>query len=304
MNLRSIDLNLLVVLDALLDEAHVTRAADRLALSQPATSAALERCRALFDDLLLVRNGARMTLTPRAQALRAPVKEALAAVQQLLDPAPPSLQALAATVRIGLADALVARLLPALLARLQVTAPGLCIVCLPWQGGGDLLRQLDDGGLDLALSVLPPASGRLRRLELLHERYVVAMRRDHPAARDFGLDAWLAHPHVLVSSHGDTRGALDDALLASGRTRRVGAVVPSFLAALALLERSDLIGLLPSRCLGASEADRFASFAPPLPVDGFALALAWHARRDGDAAVQHVATLLRELLADPAPLSP
>jgi DNA-binding transcriptional LysR family regulator len=296
MNLRSVDLNLLVVLDVLLDEAHVTRAADRLALSQPAASSALERCRQLFDDLLLVRNGARMTLTPKAQALRAPVKLALQSVCSVLAPPEVDLRSLQATVHIGMADALVAGVVGQMQARLQATAPQICLAYHPWQGGGGMVRQLDQGELDLVVSVQPPTAPRLRQVALLQEDYRVAMRSGHPAADGFNLERWLAHPHVVVSSRGETHGVLDDALHRLGRSRRIGVVVPSFLLALSLIEQSDLVGLLPRRATLAASHRGLVFFEPPVSVDGFGLHLVWHARRDGDLAVQHVAGLLRETL--------
>ena len=296
MNLRSIDLNLLVVLDALLDEAHVSRAAQRVALSQPATSSALERCRHLFDDPLLVRSTRLMTLTPRAQSLRAPIKQALQGVLSVFEAPAMDLKALSGTVRVGLADALLAALLAPLHKKLQRSSPRLSLSYLPWQSASDELRRLEQGELDLAVSVLPAVHGSFRRIELLQEHYVVVMRRRHPAAAAFSLDAWLAYPHVEVSSWGDSRGALDDALLSSGRTRHVGVVVPSFLAVLPLLEHTDYIAMLPSRCILPGHRKKLAIFKPPISVEGFSLHLAWHERRDGDPAVQHVARVLRQVV--------
>lgn len=293
-NLRTMDLNLLVVLDVLLEEAHVTRAAERLALSQSAASNALERCRQLFGDLLLQRNGPRMKLTPRAQSLRAPVKQALQGVQALLQPATTDLAALEATVRVGMADALVAAVLGPLQQQLQSTAPQITMAYLPWQGAGELLHRLERGELDLVVSVLPPVSGAMRRVELMQEHYVVAMRLGHPAARGFNLDRWLRYPHIVVSSRGDVRGALDDTLaLHWQRTRHVGVVLPSFLAALQLLEQSDNLAMLPSRSLPPAARTRFKVLPPPIEVEGFPVHMAWHARADGDLAIQHVAELIR-----------
>ncbi|MDB5932421.1 MAG: LysR family transcriptional regulator [Polaromonas sp.] len=296
MNLRAIDLNLLVVLDALLDEAHVSRAAQRISLSQPATSSALERCRHLFKDPLLVRSAGLMKLTPKAQALRAPVKQALQGVVSVFEAPAFDLKALSQNVRVGLADALLVGLLVPLHKKLQKTAPNLSISYLPWHSASDELRRLEQGELDLAVSVIPAVGGNFRRIELLHEHYVVAMRKRHPAAAAFSLDAWLAYPHVVVSSRGDTRGALDEALLPSGRARRVSVVVPSFLAVMPLLESTDYIALLPSRCILPAHRSKLAVFEPPLKVEGFSLHLAWHQRRDADPAVQHVAQLLRQVI--------
>lgn len=167
---------------------------------------------------------------------------------------------------------------------------------LPWQGAGELLHRLERGELDLVVSVLPPVGASLRRVELMDEHYVVAMRPGHPAEDDFHLDSWLEYPHVVVSSRGDLRGALDDALLRWQRRRRVGVVVPTFLAALQLVEQSDCLAMLPSRSLPPAASARLTVRPPPIDVEGFALHMAWHARTDGDVVTQHVAELLREVL--------
>jgi DNA-binding transcriptional LysR family regulator len=296
MNLRSIDLNLLVILDALLDEAHVSRAAARLALSQPATSSALDRCRFVFKDRLLERHGASMKLTAKAQALRAPLKDALASLSRVVDTPSPDLKTLTRIVRVAMADAPAASIVAGAYTRLRQSAPGVTLVVVPWHSAGDALHALEQADIDLALSVIPPVSGNLRRSQLLTEDYVVAMRRSHPAAARFDLDKWLDHPHVLVSSRGETRGALDEALLKHRRSRRVAMVVPSFLLAMQLLDHSDCIAMLPRRSIDAASRKRLAVFEPPIAVEGFAMHIAWHARSDDDLAVGHVAEVLRHEL--------
>ncbi|MBS7807789.1 LysR family transcriptional regulator [Variovorax sp. PCZ-1] len=296
MNLRSIDLNLLVVLDALLDEAHVSRAAERLALSQPATSSALERCRHLFKDQLLVRSTGLMKLTAKAQSLRAPIKQALHGVTSVFSAPDIDLKSLTGCIRVGVADALLASMLVPLHKELQKSAPYLSVAYLPWHAASDELRRLEQGELDLAISVIPAVSGDFRRIELLQEQYVVAMRKNHPISKSFTLDSWLAYPHVVVSSRGDMRGTLDDALIPSGKRRHVGVVVPSFLAVFPLLERTDYISLIPSRCILPVHHKTLAVFEPPIALEGFGLHLAWHQRKDGDPATQHVASVLREVV--------
>ena len=125
------------------------------------------------------------------------------------------------------------------------------------------------------------------------------MRSGHPASRRFDLERWLAHPHVLVSGQGETRGALDEVLLMRGRQRRVGMVVPTFGMVIPLLLEADLIAMLPSRCVPKERPKRLAVFEPPLPVPGFTMHMAWHQRRDADPAVRHVAAQLRERIAQP-----
>lgn len=296
MNLRAIDLNLLVVLDALLDEGHVSRAAARLGLSQPATSSALDRCRHLFGDPLLVRGRGVMRPTPKAETLRAPLKAMLAQLAAVLDPPAVDLRTIVQAVRIVMADHPATAIIGPLHRRLQVTAPGIDLVVQPWAGAAAALDLLARGAADLAVSVFPVLDQDFRRRELLTERYVVMMRRDHPAAAGFDLERWLAWPHILVSGRAETRGALDDALARLGLDRRIGLVIPSFLMVPPLVAGSDLIAMLPSRCLPAGAERDFALFDPPIPVDGFPVHLAWHVRRDRDPAVRHVADMIEQLM--------
>jgi DNA-binding transcriptional LysR family regulator len=295
MNLRSIDLNLLVVLDALLDEAHVSRAARRVGLSQPAASSALDRCRQLLNDRLLERAPGGMRLTPKAEALKAPLRDLLASVSHLIGAEPPPLAEIRQTVRIAMADAPGVMVAPRLYAEVSRSAPGLDLTLLPWRGLPVALDGMTKGEIDLAVSVLPPPGASFRRRELFREDYVVIMRRDHPAAANFDLDRWLAYPHVLVSWTGEAAGDLDETLARLGRARRVGIVVPSFLMVPPLLKTSDLIAMLPRRTLPA-DVDAFTVRPPPIPVEGFPLHIGWHVRRDQDVAVRHVADVLERLL--------
>ena len=290
MNLRSLDLNLLVVLDALLDEAHVSHAADRLGMSQPAASAALQRCRYLFRDELLERGRGTMHLTPKAEALRAPLKSLLAEVVNLVDSPKVPLADIRQTVRIAMAD------YPAVVvtAPLQRSAPGVDIVIQPWHGAEAARQALIDGATDLAISVFSSAEEKLHREEVFVEHYVVAMRAGHPAAADFNLNNWLEYPHIIVSGRGYKRTSLDTELARLGKSRRVGAVVPNFQVVPALLQGSDMIAMLPSRVV-ADFAD-LISLPPPMQVPGFTLHLAWHLRHEKDPVVRHVADILVALL--------
>lgn len=297
MNLRAVDLNLLVALDALLNEVHVSRAAIRIGLSQPAMSNALERCRHVFKDALLERRSqGAMRLTPKAQALREPIRLILADIGALLQPPAPDLASLHQTVRLMLPDAPATLVLLPLLTKLTRTAPHLQIVACPWHGAETALASLVNGELDLAVSVFPAVPSGIQKVELFTETYCVFMRKDHPAADGFNLTRWLAYPHVLVSGHGETSSPVDRALERLGQQRRVGLVVPDFVSVPAVLLATDLISLLPRRCLPLDWADGHAVFDPPLMVNGFVLSLAWHRRRAQDVAVQHVAQLITGVL--------
>jgi DNA-binding transcriptional LysR family regulator len=290
--LRSVDLNLLVVLDALLEEAHVTRAARRLGLSQPATSNALDRLRHLLGDPLLERGRGGLRRTPMSEALRTPLREALTAVRGVVRRPGHDLATIRQTVRLLMADAPAAAVLVALQAKLGRTAPGITLALLPWAGATDALARLHRGDADLVASVLPPLGAPLHQRRLLEERYLIAMRPGHPAATAFDLAHWLAYPHILVSGHGGTETPLDAQLAEQGLVRRIGMVVPSFLMVPPLLAGSDLIAMLPTRCVPAGAT--LTLRPPPLPVEGFQLDLAWHDRRRGDAVVMHVAEAILE----------
>lgn len=294
MNLRSLDLNLLVVLDALLDEAHVSRAADRLGLSQPAASAALQRCRAVFGDELLERGRGTMRLTAKAEALRGPLKSLLAGVVDLVDPPPQPLSTICQTIRISMADYPALLVITPLQQTLQATAPGIDLIIQPWHGAGAALDALTEGTSDLAISVFPSAQDDIHREELLSEQYRIALRTDHPAAIGLTLESWLAFPHIVVSGRGEQRTPLDAELARMGLARRIGLVVPNFQMVPSLLQMSDMIAMLPSRIVTAG--GDLISLPPPIPVEGFTLHLAWHRRRAKDAALQHVAAILVRLL--------
>jgi len=292
-NLRSIDLNLLVVLDALLEEAHVSRAAHRLNMSQPAVSSALQRCRDVFADALLERGRGGMTRTPLAETLRGPLRSILAEVEILLDPEDVPLQRIKRVVRITASDESAALLAAPLIAELSRTAPGVAVVFRPWQGQDSVTREILDGATDLAITVFDRGMENVEYLKLADVDYVVAMRRDHPAATAFDLDAWLSWPHVVVSGRGDLRTPLDLQLAAFGRQRHVGLVVSSFRLVPRVLAATDLIAMLPRQSVAAQAEFDLLVHAPPIPVDGFPLHLAWHARLNRDVAVQHVAGIVR-----------
>lgn len=296
MNLRRIDLNLLVVLDTLLDEVHVTRAAQRLSLSQPAMSNALARCREVFGDPLLVKAGSGMRLTVKAQSLRQPLKNALRGLDTVFEPEQPALATLRARIRIGMADGLLTSVAAPIQRELQVHAPGISLIYLPWRGGSQMLHQLAQDDMDIAVSVIPSPDASIRRQELVTEHYQVAMRKGHPAADSFNLDTWLAYPHVVVSPRGDPRGALDDVLVHLGRERQIGLVLPSFVTAIQVVARTDLIAMVPSRSLVDEDKERFAIFEPPVPMETFPLHIAWHERSDNNPAVQHVCMLLKQCI--------
>ena len=288
MNLRTVDLNLLVVLDALLAEQHVTRAGRRLGLSQPATSNALERLRRLFGDPLLERVPGGLKLTPRAEALREPLAGVLRGATALVGSEAVALRDLQQSIRLSVVDYWIPVVMGKVLRSIAENAPGLDVVCMPWSGASDTHAGLEAGTLDLAMSLVAPSALRFRPVR--HERYVLAMRNGHPARKRLS-ETWLEHPHVVVSGEGMTSGAPDLALAERGKKRKVAVVVPSFLAVPGLLIETDLLALIPETVArlhlhrhSAAAARGIVFTRPPIDVPGFDVALAWHSRRDADPA--------------------
>jgi DNA-binding transcriptional LysR family regulator len=282
-DLHGVDLNLLTMLEALFETRSVTRAGDRLDLSQPAASRALGRLRRTLADPLFVRGSDGLVPTRRAMALREPLAEALAAVRAMV--AGPAFDPATATgsVRLIAPDFDAAALIPPLRAAFATQAPSLDIVLLPRRD--DALASLAADEADLALGVFATAPAGFRRQRLYSDTMICALRRDHPVlARGLTLARFAALDHMLISITGEGGGVVDDALAVRGLTRRIALRVPSFLAAPLVVARSDLIVTMPRRV-----AREFAAFAPialvepPLPIPAFTVSQLWHERQHTDA---------------------
>jgi DNA-binding transcriptional LysR family regulator len=296
--LRSVDLNLLLTIHVLLEERGVGSAARRLGITQPSASAALDRARRLIGDPLLHRSGRTMRLTPKAEAIREPLRRLLLDAGALIG-STQDLFSIRRTVRLCISDVLAMQLLPAVMSDLAGSAPGIRLAVLPWSDGAESAATLARDEADIAVTVLPPDLGSIRRVELFREHYRVVMREGHPAAGDLGLEAWLGHPHIIVSPTSLYRTHVDDQLALIGRERRIGAIVPGFAYVPALLAATDMIALMPGLCVPADGG--FVSFPPPIPMEGFSVHLAWPPRVEGDIAVRHVRRLLQDCVATRLP---
>jgi DNA-binding transcriptional LysR family regulator len=266
MNLASIDLNLLVALDALISEAHVGRAARRIGLSQPATSHALNRLRELFSDPLLVRVGSRMELTPRAAGLRESLNEALRRVQSLL--VADSFEPRRSTRHfyIMMQDHIAHLIVPPLVHRLQSDAPGVTLRVLPWQSPASLKPDRLQS-IDLVISCSTSEIAGLERKTLFTDTEVTVLRQGHPAlSRMKNLKAFLSAMHVAVVGKGIAEDPVDTWLREEGYARQIVLRVPSYLQALQAVAHSDLIAFVPKR-LAESLAKPFSLAALPPPID-------------------------------------
>lgn len=283
-SLNSVDLNLLVAFDRLARDQSVTRAAAEMGVTQSAMSHTLRRLRSLFGDPLLVRAGGSMALTPRAEALVDPVREALIAVRRALTEPDAFEPATARRVfRMHAIDLFDALFLPTIYERVASSAPGVDIASVPSPESG-LEDALEMGELDVALVPVldgdrPPGGAELLCRQLFHDPMRCFLRRDHPSLKDGALclDEYVAARHILVSPGGTGPGLVDDALSALDRRRRVVLRVPQFTAALPALEHGDLLLTAPAS-FARLVAPTILAVEPPLPLPGHDLWLLWHRR--------------------------
>lgn len=287
MNLRQVDLNLLVSLDALLSERNVTRAAEKLSLSQSALSTQLSKLRELFSDPLLIPQARGMIPTQRALTLATPLKEWLSQAQGLISNRSHfSPETATQTFRIATTGALHFVLCVPLIKLLRELAPNLRLALYQLDTKA-IARQLEQGDIDLMLS--PPAqqNPQWHTRHLIHDEFVTVLRKHHPAASTaHQLDTFCALDHLLVSPNaGSFHGVVDDILAGIGRSRRVLMSVQNFLVVPYILESTDLIATLPAR-LSRSFPNSLAVISPPVAISGFEVHSAWHPRSQNDVAHQ------------------
>ena len=250
MNLNSLDLNLLVALDALLKEASVSRAAMRIGLSQPAASHALQRLRDIIGDPLLVRTGARMELTPRAQALRGPLAQALDQVRTLFMPDEFDAGRSERHFRLMMPDLAVELLMPPLMEKVTRQAPGVTIDVVPWRGPAIFTAEFART-IDLVISIGDAFKG-FHRQRLYTDSDALAVRRKHPVgAKLKKREAFLAARHVAVVIRGASEDLIDTWLRSKGIERRIALVVPGYIEALHVSARTDLVAFVPRRLIAA-----------------------------------------------------
>lgn len=278
-DITKLDVRLLLAFEALAAERNVTRAAERIGMTQQGMSGQLARLRALFDDPLFVRAKGGVMPTPRAEELVPAIRKALINLEALVTPDAFDPARFDGSATIAATDYALALILPALLGRLRRDAPGLRLVIRP-ADAGTLASDIDESRVDIALIVPQFAPPGLHAKRLFDERYVGVARSGHPALAEgaVSLDAFCAYPHLLVSPfRGDAIGPTDASLAAVGRKRRIGLVVPGFSVVGSLLEQTDLIAVLPERLIAVMRRD-LRTFETPVPVEGFRLNAVWPPR--------------------------
>lgn len=289
------DLNLLITLDALLDEGSVARAARRLRLSPSAMSRSLARLRKAMGDPLLVRAGRGLVPTPRALELRESVNRLVSDAQAVLRPAEKlDLKSLARTFTLRTSDGFVETYGAALVARAVEEAPGVRLRFV--QKTDKESARLRDASVDLETGVvLETTSPELRAQALFRDRFVGVVRAGHPLCRGRVTTArYAAGRHILVSRTAAEKGMVDEAMQAAGAERKVVAIVSGFAAAAALTRSSDLIATLPERHT-MTLREGLHSFALPFAMREVTISMLWHPRLDADAAHRWLRGCVREV---------
>ncbi len=283
-HLPGIDLNLLVIFDALFTEGHVTRAAKRLGLTQPAVSHALGRLRHLFDDPLFIRSPKGMIPTAAATDMAAAIRTVLDQVEVVLG-TERSFDPSVSTRRfaIGLSDYSAFVLLPQLSVRITSEAPGVSL----------LVRHtnvtighsmLDDGDVELIAGVFPSPPSHLREEMLYEDDFVCAGRLENPGLADaLDLERYLSLRHLQVSMRGEPHGLVDQVLEKIGKQRSIALTAGHFLTAPLLVQDTDLIATEPRRLFERwQDKIPLRLLRPPLDIPSFRVVQAWHARHDAD----------------------
>ncbi len=309
MSFLTLDLNLLRVFDAVMTEQNLTRAASRLAMTQPAVSNALKRLRDALGDELLIRTAHGVKPTPRAETLWPSVRRALLELEEAVAPNSFDVAKAHATFRMAMADATAALWLPRLVRSIENEAPGVNVRMVPLttrEPRPMLLR----GDIDLAIGFFPGVIAQLsggpdtpiRHEQLYSGKYVCVMRKDHPLAKgELTLDAYCKANHLLVSFSGRARGLVDEALTQLGRERRILLTVNQFFTGGRVVANSNLITVIP-RHLIASTGMTGALIAKDLPfsLPDIHIDMLWHERDARNPALKWLREHLTGMLGDPA----
>jgi len=291
-NIRNVDLNLLVAFDALFDERNVSRAAARLALTQPTVSGLLNRLRLTFADELFIRTSHGIVPTPRAEALAAPVKDLLATALALVQPGAFDPAASEATIRLCGSDYLQHAVMIPVIHEIRKRAPKMKVLVSPRPASG-VTDMLARGEIDICISIRDVAIPDLPSRLLYRDRYVCIARKKHPIrSRRISLKQLCAFDHLLIDPTGRSlTGPIDNLLAKQRHHRRVAIAVPSFPILFDILEDDNFIAFVPERILG-KRRPAFKLFETNVELQPLDVVANWHPRVNGDA--QH--KWLREIL--------
>lgn len=295
-NVSNIDLNLLKALDALLETESVTKAAELTNLSQPAMSRALSRLQHTVKDPLLVRSGRGMVLTPRAEALRAPVRDALAQISHVFKPQAFDPSKAQDKFRIIAPDYIAQMIMPTVLGQVFNLAPGVQIDMDNLSATG--ISEMCEGKISLGFGVVDdgPTLYNVAAQSLFEDRQVCLMRREHPLFENgIDLESYAASAHALLSITGRGGGRIDDVLQEHGLKRTIALRITQFMTISAVIAPTDLIITVPERLARQVMTDELQLMPLPeeLKTPSFTVSQIWHERFTKDPAHQWLRRLVK-----------
>ena len=300
-NLRTIDLNLLVALNALLEEKHVTRAAERISLSQPAMSRALSRLREMFQDPLLVKGIGGMALTARANDLYHPVQNILREITNIISPPSIDPKTMQGEIVIATRDYELATILPDVISQITTDAPNLKLSIVPLVG--DDLSPLEHHHVDFVLAGTNSKSATLHRYTLYQENFVCLVSENNSVIQQgMTLKKYIEMKHCLVTISSFGLGLVDKILAEKNLKRNVAVRIPHFLAVPHIVADSDLVATLPAR-LGEllSKQEKVVLIKPPLKIPQFPIYLYWHTRNQNNPTHEWLRKIIKaRSVLDPA----
>ncbi len=296
-NLRGVDLNLLVVLDALLSERHVSRAALRLNMSQPAVSHALARLRMLLDDPLFTRHGGGLKPTVRALQLTQPLTEALAQIRAVLGPDGFDPVQSRNVFRLAMSDYGASIVLPRLVKLIRRSAPGIDLSVTQLSREG-MIAGVVDGNVDLGLGVFPQLPNQVLAEPLFVDEYACLVDRASLPSPEMRIDRddYLSRPHVLVAVHGEASTEIDETIHAAGLNRRVALVLPHWSVAPTTIIGTDLILTIAAKSLQTFRGSKeLAVLDSPIELPLIPFMQISHRRRQSDPALLWLRRLIAEV---------
>ncbi|MGB3726584.1 MAG: LysR family transcriptional regulator [Glaciecola sp.] len=295
--MRPQELNLLIIFDAIMTEGSISRAADRLSMTQPAVSNAVSRMRVAWKDDLFVKDGRNIKPTLKAINMWEQIKQPINELSSVIKPNDFEPATSNRTFRIAAADIVVQMMMVGLRKEIEAHAPGINVHMTPYTIV-NTSQVLDNASVDLVIGAGDSQVGNIRSEHLFHPHYICAMRPDHPLAKNkMSLTEFASAQHLLVSLSGDVVGVTDEVLAQQGLSRRIAMSVNQFSMVSALLASSDLICVVP--LAGITQgliSGEITGTLPPIELSPPGANLFWHTRQDKDVGLMWLRNTVKRII--------
>ena len=300
--MRKADLNLMVIFDAIMQEQSVSLAAQRLSMTQPSVSNALSRMRHVFKDPLFIKAGRGIKPTPFASSLWQQVSSSLNTISAAINPKAFVPYYAKRTFRIALTDGLVSLIWLELRKVIEQSAPHIDIHAVPYTMNGETL--LMNAQVALIADYVPDLGKNIQRQHLCNNYFVALMSPDHSLANQpFDLKSLVNSDNLLVSLSGDASGIVDIKLAEKNLSRRIAMTTNSFSTAIALIQQTSLISVLPySIAANAVKNGLLVAKTMPLAIPPAEISLAWHNRNNRDVGLQWLRDTITTIIDNKKPL--